>query len=65
MYPVAEDAPQLPVAEDAGSALSFVYSIAALTRPAIEISAPILIFVDATFESSLFLLNSPLCSTAW
>ena len=73
LSPVAEDAPLYPVAEDAPyfSSLSAslftrftVYSIAALTRPAMLISAPILIFVDATLVSSLCFWISPLCSTS-
>ena len=64
LSPVAEDAPQYPSESASGFTLSFVYSIAASTNPAILSFAPILIFVDATLVSSDFFESFPLCSTS-
>ena len=64
LYPVADDAPQSLEESDSGFVLSFVYSIAASTNPEILSLAPILIFVDAIFESFDSFEIFPLCSTS-
>ena len=63
-YSPAVAAPKFPAVAAFSSVhsvvvLDFVCLIAALTIPAIPISAPIFIFVDETFVSQFDLLNEP------